>query len=303
MSPYVGRFAPSPSGPLHFGSLVCALASFLDAKFHSGKWLVRIDDIDPPREMPGAAQLILNTLRAHGLFWDDEVFYQSQQSARYTKILDELIHSGLAYRCTCNRKRLLALNHIYDGQCREQQHPEHEPASIRLNISTAANAKNLNSEIRLNDRIQGQKIERLTDLGDFIIHRKDGLFAYLLAASADDIAQGISHVVRGYDLFDTAAKQVFLMQLLGATPPSFAHIPVVINPNGDKLSKQNHAKALDDDNATENLLLALKALHLAPPEPLKSASTSDILNWGISHWDPGLLAGIQTIDQQSLGLM
>lgn len=252
---YIGRFAPSPSGPLHFGSLVCAVASYLHAKRNNGQWLVRIEDIDPPREQAGASDEILRCLEAHGLHWDGEVEYQSQRNDLYLTTLNWLKDEELTYPCACTRKRLTPLNGRYDGHCRVHPPSKKTPAAIRLKTDNLPQAfLNVPAQINFFDEVCGEISEDLTETcGDFVIHRKDGLFAYQLAVVVDDIAQNVSHVVRGQDLLDTTARQIFLYQLLRKPAPQFCHIPVVLDKNGNKLSKQNHAPALDNKNWKENL--------------------------------------------------
>lgn len=274
-SPYLGRFAPSPSGPLHFGSLVCALASYLDAKQHGGQWHLRIEDIDPPREVPGAAESIVRSLERHGLCWDGPVVWQSQRSAHYEAVLQDLRRAAHIYPCSCTRKRLESLNHRYDGHCRE--HPASLPAAWRLKVA-------MEQEVVFADRHQGRQVQLLGAQGDFIIHRKDGLFAYALAVVVDDWQQGISHVVRGSDLLSATGSQIYLFNLLGAPAPSYAHIPVITNAAGLKLSKQNHAPALDDAKPAHNLWRALWALGATPPIELQREAPSQVIDWGLMHW-------------------
>ena len=283
---YIGRFAPSPSGPLHLGSLCCALASYLDAKANHGTWLVRIEDIDPPREQPGADQLILKCLQAHGLHWDEDVRYQSQQSKAYEQALASLRSQALSYRCDCTRKRLNSLNGRYDGHCLSVAPDEKTPCAIRLNTS-AALQHNSHSNIQFNDLIQGQISEDFQQSGDFVIHRKDGLFAYQLAVSFDDVDQHITHIVRGCDLLETTPKQILLIKLLGGTPPSYAHIPVLASEPGMKLSKQNHAAAVDHHNALSNLNKACIALGMPPPKDI--TQIEHLLTWATEHWRPETL--------------
>jgi glutamyl-Q tRNA(Asp) synthetase len=265
---YVGRFAPSPTGPLHFGSLVCALASYLDAKRHNGKWLLRIEDIDPPREQRGAADSIKRTLEAHGLFWDEEVRYQSQRSEAYWACLNELKKLGLLYKCNCTRARLSPLNGRYDGHCRHHPPTTDEPCALRLKVSDLPpEFRHIRNTIEFNDRIQGIQKENVDEVsGDFVIHRKDGFFAYQLAVVVDDVDQGITDIVRGNDLLDTTARQIFLYHILGKTPPRYAHIPVVVDDHGNKLSKQNHAPAVDAKQARSNISNALVFLGYSPAE-------------------------------------
>lgn len=281
---YIGRFAPSPSGPLHFGSLVCALGSYLDAKSAGGKWLVRIDDIDPPREQPGASDGILASLQHHGLQWDDEVFYQSQQSSRYHSILGQLEEKQLAYGCQCSRKRLQSLSYVYDGHCLQHPPEAETPCAIRLNLEACRQQfPELSQEVNFADGIQGPIKEDITQLGDFVIHRKDGLFAYQLAVVADDIHQGITHIVRGADLLETTAKQLYFIELLSQQRPHYTHIPVVLDDSGRKLSKQNHAPPLDSQRAFSNLIEACVQLQLgSPPEDILTQAA--LLNWATERW-------------------
>lgn len=272
---YVGRFAPSPTGPLHFGSLVCALASYLDARRHGGTWLLRIEDIDPPREILGASESIMRTLEAHGLHWDGTVIWQSQRHVFYESVLADLRQQGLIYPCSCTRKRLDALGHRYDGYCRS--HTASLPAAWRLQVPKG-------KSFEYTDRHLGVQKEDLGAQGDFIIHRKDGLFAYALAVVVDDWQQGVNQVVRGSDLLDATGKQIFLFNLLGASVPTYAHIPVITNASGLKLSKQNHAPALDHKTPELNIWRALAALGARPPNDLRSARVEDLLNWGLEQW-------------------
>lgn len=283
---YVGRFAPSPSGPLHFGSLVCALASYLDAKSHDGRWLLRIEDIDPPREQPGAADAIKRTLQAHELLWDGDVIYQSERTEAYQTVLQELERADLIYRCDCTRKRLTPLHGRYDGHCRHNPPPALKPAALRLKVSELPEPfSHLSSYTSFRDRVRGLQQEAIEQVsGDFVVHRKDGLYAYQLAVVVDDINQGITDVVRGDDLLDTTAKQIYLYRLLGAPPPSFAHIPVIRDSRGHKLSKQNHAPAVDDTQALANLRSALLALGISPPE---GSTIREAITYGIDHFRLG----------------
>lgn len=274
-STYIGRFAPSPTGPLHFGSLVCALASFLDAKNHAGLWQLRIEDIDPPREIAGASAAILRSLEIHGLTWDGPVIWQSQHSDRYQSVLDDLRQAALIYPCACTRKRLEALGHHYDGYCRHN--PPSGPAAWRLCVPN-------DQLIEFEDRHLGLQKEFLGAQGDFIIHRKDGLFAYALAVVVDDWQQGITHVVRGSDLLDATGKQIYLFNLLGAAPPGYAHIPIITDAHGTKLSKQNHAQALDDNTPGLNIWRALWAIGACPPVELRLQTPSELINWALAHW-------------------
>lgn len=284
-SVYTGRFAPSPSGPLHFGSLVCALASYIEAKRNNGRWLVRIEDIDPPREQAGASDEILRCLDAHGLHWDDEVRYQSRRSDAYWEILDWLKKEDLTYPCTCTRKRLAPLQGAYDGHCRSTPADADTPAALRLKVNNLPQPFSaVSSRIHFTDNIKGDQHEDLVHTsGDFVIHRKDGFFAYQLAVVVDDINQGVTHIVRGDDLLDTTAKQIYLYQLLGRPAPEYSHIPVVLDANGNKLSKQNHAPPLDHEHATKNLAAALDYLGIPIPKELKTETRETVLSWALKQ--------------------
>ncbi len=284
-SQYIGRFAPSPSGPLHMGSLMCALASYLDAKHNLGKWLLRIEDIDPPREPSGASKAIQKSLASHGLHWDDDITFQSNHSERYADALNTLRNANFLYQCTCTRKRLASIPVGYDGNCRSLKYEIDTPSSTRLNIESACKHNSLTPLICVNDKVQQQTKEDLSHAGDFIIHRKDGLFAYQLAVVVDDINQGITHIVRGSDLYDCTGKQVFLTQLLNGTAIEYAHIPVLCTHNGNKLSKQNHAPGIEDSNASQNIFCALKYLLQSPPPELNGGPIEAILSWAIQNWN------------------
>lgn len=274
-SGYRGRFAPSPSGPLHFGSLVAALASFLDARHHRGQWLLRIDDIDPPRQQAGAIDAICNTLIAHGLHWDDSVFYQSQQSAVYRRALNNLANQQRLFRCDCTRKRLANSAH-YDGYCHPRQHLITRPFAWRVKAS---------GTIVFVDRVQGRISTSLDDTGgDFIVQRKDKLWAYQLAAAVDDGGtQGITHVVRGADLLPTTARQIYLQQCLSLSVPTYLHVPIALDEAGQKLSKQNHAPALDNSDANNNLRRALAFLK-QPAPPVSLHQPKQLLDFAIDNW-------------------
>ncbi|MCV6605441.1 MAG: tRNA glutamyl-Q(34) synthetase GluQRS [Porticoccaceae bacterium] len=276
-SPYIGRFAPTPSGPLHFGSLVAALASYLDAKHHNGQWLVRIDDIDPPREVPGAADTILRQLNAHGLHWDGDVLYQSTRNDAYRAALQQL-HT---YPCDCSRQAIKVMGGHYNGHCRQRQLPPPGDYALRVQVKDA-------SEIAIDDKIQGPQRWPIKANGndDFIVRRRDGLFAYQLACAVDDLHQGITHVVRGQDLLDSTPRQLYLMQLLapGQALPVYSHIPLVMGEDGQKLSKQNLSPAIAKEEAAENLYMALCHLELPPPEGLVSAPVQELIKWGVANW-------------------
>ncbi len=282
VSSYIGRFAPSPTGPLHKGSLLAALASFLDARANGGQWLLRIDDLDPPREVPGAADHILRQLDDHGLHWDGPVLYQSTRLPAYQEALQQLSRAGLLYACHCNRARLRTLGGCYDGACRRHALntstglPD-KPHAIRIRLPEP-------SAITLDDLIQGRQFFDLGKDGDFILWRRDQLPAYQLACSLDDDFQAISHVIRGSDLLDSSPRQIHLLHCLGMTGPLYGHIPVLSNTQGQKLSKQNHAPELDSNKALANLIDCLGLLGFSTPLELQKTSIQSALAWAIDHW-------------------
>jgi glutamyl-Q tRNA(Asp) synthetase len=277
MQPYVGRFAPSPSGPLHFGSLVAALASYLDARAHGGAWLLRIDDLDPPREVAGAAQKIIDALRCHGLQWDGEICWQSQRGAAYDSALKILQHRHLVYFCDCTRAMLAELGGAYQGHCRDRGLAADTPSACRLRLDERI--------ISFTDLFQGPQscCPRIED-GDFVIRRKDRLYAYQLAVVVDDAGSGITHVVRGADLIESCGRQIYLQQVLGLDTPVYGHVPVASTADGRKLSKQNQSPAIERHAALDNLLAALRFLGQAvPAQP--QANSAGLLRWAIVHWD------------------
>ena len=282
---YTGRFAPSPTGPLHFGSLVSALASFLDARAHQGRWLLRIEDIDPPREVRGAAAIIARQLDAHGLHWDGELLYQSRREAQYRDALLRLTDAGLLFLCDCSRERLHRLGGTYDGACRHRVLTGPDPAgsgfSVRIRTCDAP-------AIHFTDWLSGLSLT--TDLeatgGDFVLRRRDGLFAYQLACAVDDAAQNITHVVRGHDLLESTPRQIFLLRELGMRAPIYGHVPLAMDAAGRKLSKQNHAPELGPERAGDNLYRALTWLGQKPPPEAAGAGVAELLRWANQHWSP-----------------
>ena len=274
--PYRGRFAPSPTGPLHQGSLIAALASYLDARHHHGLWLVRMEDLDPPREEAGAAQRILSSLEAHGLHWDGEVLWQSQRGPAYAAALDQLDRDHHLFRCDCTRQ-MLGPGGACCGRCRERQAALSEPVAVRLSVPA-------DCRIRFIDRLQGVRDIALgAEIADFVVKRKDGLDAYQLAVVVDDAWQGITHIVRGSDLLDSTGRQIFLQQLLQAPTPSYCHLPVITDAAGHKFSKQNHAPPLRDERATDNLRAALHFLGQRRP-PGEVDAVADILAFASANW-------------------
>ncbi|MCU4675501.1 tRNA glutamyl-Q(34) synthetase GluQRS [Catenovulum sp. 2E275] len=273
---YIGRFAPSPSGPLHLGSLIAAVASYLDAKANQGIWLVRMENLDPPREMTGADQLILEQLQAFDLQWDGSVLFQSERLQAYQQVLDNWLTNKTAYACRCPRKQIRASGGIYNGHCRHLNIPVKDSAVRYLNLYPQTEFK---------DRIHGKVIiESQRASEDFIIRRRDGLFAYQLAVVLDDIYQNVTHIVRGQDLIDTTVWQNALYNSLHKTPPQYAHIPLIMGEDGRKLSKQTGAPALDCSKSTSLLVEVLNRLGQNPPAELKLESNKTILDWGIKNW-------------------
>jgi glutamyl-Q tRNA(Asp) synthetase len=289
--PYVGRFAPSPTGPLHFGSLVAAVASYLQARTRNGQWLLRIEDIDPPRELAGASDEIMEALQRYGFEWDGDVIFQSKNEAAHESALSSLIDQGLAYRCRCSRRDLAdaprgALGIIYPGSCRNGC--DTGEAAIRLRTNDA--------EIAFEDELQGRIAQQLeSESGDFVIRRRDGLIAYHLAVVVDDEIQGVTEVVRGIDLMDSTPRQIYLQQLLGYRTPSYIHIPVITHADGDKLSKLTGAQAIPLDAVSKTLCAALHALRQNPPPELSSAPLSDVWFWAHETWQMEKLVGCKSI--------
>lgn len=292
--PYVGRFAPSPTGPLHFGSLLAALASYLDAKSNHGQWLIRMEDLDPPREMNGAKALIVKALDVHGLLSDQEIIYQSQRSHQYQQALDQLVKQHSVFPCTCSRKQLAAFNGVHFGNCLSRTQDTNTQFSWRFDSQQALTNKQ-QGLVSFHDQLQGDFSQSVTQtIGDFVVKRKDQLWAYQLAMVVDDYLQGITHVVRGIDLIDSTLRQNMLHTALQYPLPKYAHIPVACADNGQKLSKQNLAPALDLNTPQENLWRALSWLRQSPPENLRLTSVKKLLAWGITHWNPNPLIGIKT---------
>lgn len=276
---YTGRFAPSPTGPLHFGSLVAALASYLDARAHKGRWLVRIEDIDPPREVPGASRAILESLQRHGLHQDDTVLFQHDRYTAYQSALNRMLDAGYVYACSCSRQ-MLARGEACECRTKKRGNP-HTPFALKLSFEHVSGGIR---EIQFQDIFCGVQKQQPAAEGDFVLKRKDGLYAYQLAVVVDDIFQGITHVIRGSDLLSSTGRQLLLFHLLGRNAPAYGHIPLVLNEKGQKLSKQNKALPLDNTRASNNLVDALRFLGQNPPAVLEREKTGLILQWGIEHW-------------------
>jgi glutamyl-Q tRNA(Asp) synthetase len=286
---YTGRFAPSPTGPLHFGSLVAALASWLDARAADGTWLLRIEDLDKPREQPGAADAILRQLEGLGLTWDGPVLYQSARDASYRAALDALERRGATYPCGCTRSEIadsaLAIDgaRIYPGTCRGGLAPGRRARATRVRTAR--------DPIRFTDRVQGeiaQSVEQ--EVGDFVLCRADGVIAYQLAVVVDDDAQGVTDVMRGADLLDSTARQIWLQRLLGYSSPRYLHLPAAVTASGEKLSKQTGAPAVDTAQPLRELARALAFLGQPVPE---AASASELLKHALECWDASLIPRVR----------
>ncbi len=312
MDQYRGRFAPSPTGPLHFGSLVAAVGSYLEAKGRGGQWLVRMEDLDPPREQAGAAERILHALVACGMEWDGKPIFQSRRSEAYRAALARLEAQGLVYPCACTRREIAdsilafapvcaagsahraarfrasgngvegegrpdgAL--IYPGTCRNGLAPGKTPRATRIRVGGTV--------VELEDAVQGKVCQDLAaEVGDFVLLRADGLYAYQLAVVVDDAEQGITDVVRGADLLDSTPRQIYLQRLLDLPPPRYMHLPVAVNTAGEKLSKQTLAAAVDECNPVPALVQVMDFLGQAPPAQLRRAPLAEFWRWALAHWD------------------
>ena len=290
---YRGRFAPSPTGPLHFGSLIAAVASYLQAVTHQGEWLVRIEDIDPTREIVGATDSILRSLEAHGFEYPQPV-YQSSRLDAYAAITDQLLANGNAYYCSCSRKEIRATalqgktGMIYPGTCRDGADTSTRPAtSIRVQTT--------HDLLKFTDLLQGElHCHPETDIGDFLIRRGDGLVAYQLAVVADDEAQKITEVVRGTDLLEATFMQIWLQHLLNYHQPAYMHFPVATGTDGQKLSKQTNAPEVNNNKPSDNLFETLKWLNQAPEQSLKTAPVKDLWVWAEENWNPSALQGTRS---------
>lgn len=281
--PYRGRFAPSPTGPLHFGSLIAAVGSYLQAKCLRGAWLVRIEDIDTSRNIPGAADDILRTLDAFGFEWDGAVAYQSQREHLYREALDSLAKHGATFPCACSRREIADSTlagiegPVYPGTCRSGVPAGKAARAIRVRVAE--------TRIEYVDLVQGKVAQYLaTEIGDFVLRRADEQFAYQLAVVVDDAQQGITEIIRGADLMASTPRQIYLQQLLGYETPSYGHLPIATNAAGEKLSKQTLARPLDANNAAPLLFEALNFLGQHPPLELRRSSQKALWDWALSHW-------------------
>lgn len=274
---YVGRFAPSPTGPLHFGSLCSALASYLDARAHNGHWLLRIENLDPPREQIGADHAIIESLKAHRLLWDGDVLWQSDRLSAYQDALDQLLTAEHAFLCSCSRAQLASRNSIHLGSCIAPLDRNDAAVRLRTNHQTYT----------IEDRLLGPQQHRVEDGGDVVLKRRDGLFAYQLAVVVDDAYSGITDVVRGSDLLSSTAWQWLLQERLNYAHPRYLHLPLLTDDKGDKLSKRSHAPALDNSCAEDNIRTALRYLGQPSPPPLGSLDA--VLTWAAQHWSAGAI--------------
>jgi glutamyl-Q tRNA(Asp) synthetase len=281
---YIGRFAPSPTGPLHFGSLVTAVASYLDARSNHGKWLLRMEDLDKAREVHGAATNIISTLEAYGFEWDDAIIYQSQRNSAYERALSFLDEMHRIYPCTCTRKEIADSSEemgiegaIYPKTCLQHAIKEHHPVAWRV--------KTLNKSIHFKDTIHGDIQQNLCHaIGDFVLKRADGQFAYQLAVVVDDAEQSVTNVVRGADLLHSTPRQIYLQQLLDFAQPHYMHIPIVTNELGQKLSKQTLAPSIIASEASKTLWQALVFLNQNPPLSLQDETIDQLWLWATLHW-------------------
>lgn len=275
---YIGRFAPSPSGPLHFGSLVTAVGSYLQARHCHGQWLVRIDDIDPPREVEGAGDKILEQLTDFGLWWDQKVVYQSQNHHHYQRQIDQWLANGSAYYCQCTRAQIRSSGGRYDGHCRHLQLPPSDHYAIRVHCSQPA-------EGFMDQRYGWQTLEPQLADEDMIIRRRDGFYAYNLAVVIDDRAAGVTEIVRGCDLLEPTARQCNIYRMLGVNEPTYLHLPLVVDAYGRKLSKQNHAPALTKEHCLTQLHEALAFLGHPVPPSWQNDTPHELLAKMATIWD------------------
>ena len=286
-APYRGRFAPSPTGPLHFGSLLAAVASHVDARANGGEWLVRIDDLDAPRTVPGAADAILRTLERHGLEWTGAVVRQSERAELYRAALERLERDGRTFHCTCSRSAL-ADERVYPGTCRAKRAAVAGGSAVRLRVDE--------TEIAFDDAVQGPFRQCLASaVGDFVVLRRDGVFAYQLAVVVDDAEQRIDHVVRGADLLDNTPRQLFVYDALALPRPRYAHVPVLLARDGQKLSKQTLAGSVDRTDPVENVLTVLDLLGQEPPSFLRHEPVDRVIAWAVANWQLAAVPRIRAL--------
>ena len=282
--PVIGRFAPSPSGDLHFGSLVSAVGSYLEARSAGGAWLLRIEDIDPPREVAGSARRIIDDLNKLGMSTDGPVLYQSTRHAAYQQVIERLLANGQAYPCGCTRKDLPPSG-IYPGTCRNGMAKGKKPRSIRFRAD--------GGHVVFHDRLQGKIFDSpAVNGGDFVIRRADGLFAYQLAVVVDDHFQGVTQVVRGADLLESTGRQILLQRALGYKTPDYMHLPVAVFPDGRKLSKRTRTDPVSKHDPVTAVRLALQFLGQQPPT---GTSLKDLWEWSLGNWNPSLVPHARAI--------
>lgn len=279
LQPYIGRFAPSPTGPVHFGTLIAAVGSYLQAKKNNGNWLIRMEDVDTTRKVAGSDKEILNTLEAFGFEWDDEIIYQSQQTAHYQSALEQLLSQSLLFPCVCSRKQLAETSsNIYPGTCRNRKLPEENEHALRLLARDVT--------IVFSDIVMGKQSQNIAQqCGDFVIKRRDALFAYQLAVVVDDALQGITEIVRGSDLLDSTPRQIYLQQLLAYPIPDYCHLPLAIDKQGNKIGKSENATRVDIKYRERLICEVLTFLGQNPPFDLTGSSIDDIWSWAVKHWD------------------
>ncbi|MGH8629635.1 MAG: tRNA glutamyl-Q(34) synthetase GluQRS [Burkholderiales bacterium] len=291
---YRGRFAPTPSGPLHFGSMVAAIASWCDARAHGGVWQLRIDDLDPPRTAPGAIDSILRCLEAFALEWDGEVVYQSRRSDAYHVALHRLREAMRVFACGCSRREIfevagdVAGTSVYPGTCRNGLPPGRAARAQRLRVEDVA--------VGFDDLLQGRIEQQLaTRVGDFVLYRAEHVYSYHLACVVDDAEEGVTCVVRGADLIDSTPRQIYLQRLLGLPTPQYLHLPIAVDPSGQKLSKQTLAHPVDPANAAPVIHAVLRFLGQRPAPELGRAAPSDALRWAMSNWSRKQLPAAHSI--------
>lgn len=302
VTPYRGRFAPSPSGPLHFGSLVAATTSYLQALANNGEWWLRVEDIDPPREVAGASDAIVSSLAVHGFTWTGEPRYQSKNREQHYAAIKELLDSGQAYPCTCTRKHIRATaksgptGPIYPGTCRNRPDSSMSADAALGDDDRAIRIRTSDELVGFTDRLQGRIEHRIrSQIGDILILRKNNLIAYHLAVVVDDHAQGMTEIVRGVDLLESTPIQIFLQRMLGLTTPAYLHFPIAVDSSGDKLSKQTGAQPVNDATPVRNLLRCLEFLGQQPPDDLSDSTVAVIWEWARENWRPEQLSGVQKL--------
>jgi glutamyl-Q tRNA(Asp) synthetase len=287
--PYIGRFAPSPTGDLHLGSLLAAVGSFLDARHHGGRWLVRIEDLDTPRVVPGSADRILRTLEGFGLHWDGDVVYQSRRIPLYAAALSQLESAGHTFECSCSRRELVGNEDIgYPGTCRNGPTRSGIPTSTRFRVADGC-------VVFFDDSVQGDCRFGTRELSDIVIRRKDGIIAYQLAVIVDDAAQHVSHVVRGGDLLLSTAWQIALQRTLSLPSPRYAHLPLVVEQTHEKLGKSRHSVPVDPALASGYLTTVLRMLNHPPPAGLENDTPARLLAWAVRNWNLKALAGVRSV--------